>query len=176
MTNVNIEIPDDVHKKLKIACAIKEVTLKQAIIDVIRLAALPMQKFFNVNENPFTMDLDMNDVEGIDLKADGSLISTYLHNVSQDTYNRDDVLRLKTKGSLESDQALAAMKWLDLPENSKFKEDNYFFPMLLFKYSISILIVIWLVLNSYIAWFDDFWHLYCRILFYFTSTIWRSEW
>ena len=35
MTNINIKIPDDVHKKLKIACAIKGVSLKQAIIEII---------------------------------------------------------------------------------------------------------------------------------------------
>ena len=69
----------------------------------VRLAALPMEKFFNLNENPSTMDLDLSTVKSIDIKADGSLISTYFHNGE---------LRLKTKGSLESDQCIAAMEYL----------------------------------------------------------------
>ena len=35
MTNINIEIPDDLHKKTKIRCAIEEVTLKDFIIKAI---------------------------------------------------------------------------------------------------------------------------------------------
>lgn len=81
----------------------------------IRLASMPMEKFFNIGENPFTMDLDFSDnnVVGIMAKMDGSLISTYLHNGN---------LRLKTKGSLFSDQAVAAMTWLDREENAFFKD------------------------------------------------------
>jgi len=70
----------------------------------IRLAAMPMEKFFNLYENPMTMDLDLGSVVEIYEKADGSLISTYMHN--------DDLL-LKSKGSLFSDVAVAAMDWLD---------------------------------------------------------------
>lgn len=70
----------------------------------IRLASLPMEKFFNLNENPMTMDLDLTKVQKVELKADGSLISTYRH---------ENDLRLKTKGSIESDQCYAAMKWLE---------------------------------------------------------------
>lgn len=36
MTNINIKIPDDVHKRLKIACAVKGISLKEAIIDAIK--------------------------------------------------------------------------------------------------------------------------------------------
>lgn len=75
-----------------------------------RLASLPMEKFFNLNENPLTMDLDLSEVASVELKADGSLISTYMHNVKR---LREHELRLKTKGSLESDQCIAAMKWLE---------------------------------------------------------------
>ncbi|MFH2020764.1 MAG: hypothetical protein ABIJ34_05080 [archaeon] len=32
MTNVNIEIPGELHRKVKIQCAIEEVTLKDFII------------------------------------------------------------------------------------------------------------------------------------------------
>lgn len=69
-----------------------------------RLASLPMEKFFNLNENPMTMNLDLTKVVMVELKADGSLISTYRHNGE---------LRLKTKGSIESDQCVAAMAWLE---------------------------------------------------------------
>jgi RNA ligase len=71
----------------------------------IRLAAMPMEKFFNLYENPFTMDLDLTQIDMIEDKADGSLISTFT-GLSGD-------LRLKTKGSLASDQAIAAMNWLN---------------------------------------------------------------
>ena len=70
----------------------------------VRLAALPLMKFFNLNENPSTMDLDISDVEWIQDKRDGSLISTYMHNGK---------LRLKSKGSLGSEQAVDAMAWLN---------------------------------------------------------------
>lgn len=78
-------------------------------VRAIRLASLPMEKFFNLNENPMTMNLNLvDDVVEIQEKADGSLMSTYLHNGE---------LRLKSKGSISSDQALAAMKWLErMPE------------------------------------------------------------
>jgi T4 RnlA family RNA ligase len=79
----------------------------------IRLASHLFPKFFNYRENPFVMDLDLSKVVEIAHKMDGSLISTYLYD--------DNDLRLKTKGSLESDQAIAAMNWLNLPENKKFK-------------------------------------------------------
>lgn len=78
----------------------------------VRLASLPMEKFFNLNENPMTMNLDLTRVVDIEDKVDGSLMSTYLH---------DGELRLKSKGSLFSDQAIAAMKWLDRKENSDLK-------------------------------------------------------
>lgn len=69
----------------------------------IRLAAMPMEKFFNLYENPFTTNLDLSGIESVMLKADGSLISSLLHN------NR---VWLKSKGSLWSDQATAANAWL----------------------------------------------------------------
>jgi T4 RnlA family RNA ligase len=71
---------------------------------VKRLASRPMTKFFNYQENPMTMDLDLSKVDTIELKADGSLMSTYIHNGQ---------LRLKSKGSLFSEQAIDAMKWLE---------------------------------------------------------------
>lgn len=80
---------------------------------VKRLASRPMQKFFNLNENPMTMDLDLSKVDTVELKADGSLMSTYTHN---------DQIRLKSKGSLFSEQAIDAMKWLDQSENQQLKQ------------------------------------------------------
>lgn len=76
----------------------------------IRLAAIPMAKFFNLYENPFTMDLDLDDVMWIEEKADGSLISSYISS----TTGR---LCLKSKGSLASDQAIEAEEWLGRKEN-----------------------------------------------------------
>lgn len=81
--------------------------------DPIRLASLPIHKFFNLYECPDTMDLDLSTVNRIMVKSDGSLISSYMHGNS---------LRLKSKGSLASDQALAAMEWLDEYEHTELKE------------------------------------------------------
>jgi len=80
----------------------------------ISLASLPFEKFFNHMENPFTMELDLNDIKEIADKADGSLITTYTHNGK---------LRLKSKGSLASDQAIAAMELLEKDENKTFCEE-----------------------------------------------------
>lgn len=70
----------------------------------IALVSHAMSKFFNLNENPFTENINMKDVKNIMEKRDGSLISTFIHNGE---------LKLKTKNSLSSDQAIAAMKWLE---------------------------------------------------------------
>jgi T4 RnlA family RNA ligase len=77
-----------------------------------RLASMPMPKFFNLFENPRTMNLDLSQVKDAMLKADGSLISSYMH---------AGVLRLKSKTSLASDQAVCAMKFLD--ENVELKNE-----------------------------------------------------
>lgn len=76
----------------------------------VRLASLPMHKFFNLGEG--NIQPDLTQLETVELKADGSLISTYL---------ADGALCLKSKGSLFSEQAFDAMKWLNQPENSTFK-------------------------------------------------------
>lgn len=70
----------------------------------VRLASWPFEKFFNINENPMTMDLELNGVKSIQEKMDGSLISTYVS---------DGAVRLKSKGSLFSDQAMAAQRLLE---------------------------------------------------------------
>lgn len=81
--------------------------------DVASLVCLPMPKFFNLNENPETMNLNLDDIVRIEPKHDGSLISTFTHN---------DELRLKSKGSLNSQQVIDATEWLNRPENEKFKQ------------------------------------------------------
>jgi len=35
MVNINIEIPDDLHKQIKLASVMKDVTIKQYIIDAL---------------------------------------------------------------------------------------------------------------------------------------------
>jgi len=80
----------------------------------VRLASLPPQKFFNLYENPYTMDLDLSTIKEIADKADCSMISTYLH---------DSVLQVKTKGSLTSDQAINANAYLRLDENNTFRNE-----------------------------------------------------
>lgn len=68
---------------------------------------------------PFIGPHNLNDVVEVDIKADGSLISTFWH-VGQ---NFENGMRLKTKGSLLSDQALAAMAFLEREENHKFRDE-----------------------------------------------------
>jgi len=80
----------------------------------VRLACRPPEKFFNLNENPFTQNVDLNSVKEVMFKVDGSLISTYIHNGH---------LCVKTKGSLASDQAIAAGKLLQNVENVSFFQE-----------------------------------------------------
>lgn len=77
----------------------------------VRLASLPMAKFFNDGENPMTMNLDYSKVKSIMDKRDGSLISTFVHS--------DGSVRLKSKTSISSEQAVGAMKYLDKNERLK---------------------------------------------------------
>ncbi|WNL62956.1 RNA ligase [Citrobacter phage Ci1] len=79
----------------------------------VRIMCRPMQKFFNLNENPMTMNLDLSEILFYMTKEDGSLISTY-----QD----QGYLFLKSKTSVESDQVQQASAWLNQPINASFKE------------------------------------------------------
>lgn len=82
--------------------------------NALRVASRPMEKFFNDGENPSTMNVDYSFAVQIMFKEDGSLISTYVDDRGQ--------LKLKTKGSLSSEQAIDAMNWLDnTPFNTDFK-------------------------------------------------------
>lgn len=78
----------------------------------IRIACRPMEKFFNLNENPLTMKVDLSRVVAVMDKVDGSLISSF---------ESDGHLRLKSKASLTSVQALDASDWLAKPEQSEFR-------------------------------------------------------
>merc|ERR1712025_613624 len=81
----------------------------------IRLAALPMPKFFNIGENPFTQNLNFENVRQVMRKEDGSLISTFL--------DKNEELAFKSKASLTSDQVTDVSEFMRLPEQSKFKEE-----------------------------------------------------
>lgn len=75
--------------------------------EMVRLASLPPEKFFNLNENPFTTNLDLSTIVSVEIKKDGSLTSSYVHPL-----HRSPNLRLKTKGSLSSSHSIEATKWL----------------------------------------------------------------
>lgn len=77
-----------------------------------QLVSLPPAKFFNYEEGG--VDHTVGILGDKMVKMDGSLISTYLHNGS---------LYLKSKGSLFSEQATAAMKLLNSAEHAKFKDE-----------------------------------------------------
>lgn len=76
--------------------------------DTAVLVSLPMQKFFNLGENPMTMDLDWSQVDRVEDKLDGSLISTVALPVNG---SRNFILKSKT--SLSSQQAKDASKLLE---------------------------------------------------------------
>ncbi|CAL9967208.1 RNA ligase and tail fiber protein attachment cata lyst [Vibrio phage K567] len=76
--------------------------------NMIRIVSRPMEKFFNLFENPFTMGLDLTTTESLFDKADGSLISTYL---------TGENFALKSKTSIFSEQAVAANRYIKQPEN-----------------------------------------------------------
>lgn len=96
--------------------------------NMLRLASMPMEKFFNKDENPFTMNLVFDSVDFILTKEDGSLISTFSHNTG--TLGDYDHVYVKSKTSVHSDQALAARKLLHsekfrtLLETVRFFVDN----------------------------------------------------
>lgn len=78
----------------------------------------PFPKFFNLNENPLSEADDvLPHVVRLEEKRDGSLISTYL----DDSPNGKQLL-VKSKGSLYSDQANDANRFLQRPENAEFKQ------------------------------------------------------
>jgi T4 RnlA family RNA ligase len=73
--------------------------------EFIGISSRTPKKFFNLGENPLTMNLDLNDPILVMKKEDGSLMSTYLDLNGQ--------LRLKSKGSITSTQCVDAMAFLE---------------------------------------------------------------
>lgn len=69
----------------------------------VTLVCRPPQKFFNLNENPFTQNLDLNDIVEMYEKHDGCLISTFIH---------DDKLFLKSKSAISSEMITDAKRLL----------------------------------------------------------------
>lgn len=67
-----------------------------------RVLCRPMKKFFNLNENPFTTNLDLTQVETLMDKMDGSMVSFYW----------DGQVLSKTKMSCWSEQAVEALDLL----------------------------------------------------------------
>ncbi len=63
-----------------------------------------------------TTNLNFEDIECIEDKHDGSLISTFLHNGQ---------LRVKSKGSLFSEQAINSAQWLMAKENDEYRHQLY---------------------------------------------------
>lgn len=76
-----------------------------------QLVSLPFPKFFNLNENPFTMDLDLSQIKTIWDKLDGSLISTF--------FDKNGTFSYKSKASLHSDVAVGARELLQSSEYIK---------------------------------------------------------
>ncbi len=76
--------------------------------DFIRLASMPMQKFFNYQENAFTQGIEENTIDVAMFKEDGSLMSSLMHG---------DKIHLKSKGHLFSEQAQSANRVLASKEN-----------------------------------------------------------
>lgn len=73
--------------------------------NVIRIMSRPMSKFFNWGENPMTIvDINYDDIDRVYIKADGSIISTYI-----DKGN----LCVKSRFSEKSDQVELATKFLN---------------------------------------------------------------
>lgn len=69
----------------------------------VRIMARPMEKFFNLNENPLSMNIDMTTALFYTTKEDGSLISSFID---------QGVLGMKSKTSLYSEQAQMAGIWI----------------------------------------------------------------
>ncbi len=78
-----------------------------------KLIGRPLHKFFNYGQVYKTVD--QSQVKAIYPKLDGSMI----HTVAFD----DETFMLKSKKSFSSDVAISATKFLDRPENSKFKAE-----------------------------------------------------
>lgn len=81
----------------------------------VRLVSLPPEKFFNYDEGNGSRQHELGQL-GVQMdKIDGSLISTFLHIDN----NNQSVVRLKSKASVTSTQAVEAMGLLQGIVNQK---------------------------------------------------------
>jgi T4 RnlA family RNA ligase len=87
--------------------------------DAPKLVCRPFKKFFNKDENPFTMNLDFSpeNVAKVAVKEDGSIISSYIDVPTGE-------LRLKSKQSLLSEQTRMANEFLAREENRLLKQET----------------------------------------------------
>lgn len=92
----------------------------------LKLVCLPMEKFFNLNENPFTQNWDLTKVVMATVKEDGSLISTFWQGPDNNLGKQG--MYLKSKGSLTSKQCQDATKWSEnnLPLHSALQSITQF--------------------------------------------------
>lgn len=79
----------------------------------VRIASRPMEKFFNLNETPFTMGLNLTKIVLAMAKEDGSLISSYV-----DQGN----LCFKSKTSMFSEQSVEAQSFMMRAEHNALAE------------------------------------------------------
>ena len=77
-------------------------------LENVKLVSLPPEKFFNYEEGNGVQIHPLGTCRLQMEKLDGSLISTYLHTNNEN----EQVLRLKSKGSLKSEQAEQSMNFL----------------------------------------------------------------
>ena len=82
----------------------------------IKLVCLTPTKFFNLYENPFTIDIDLSTVKNITLKMDGSLISTFIHKKQ---------LNFKSKTVFDSEQVKETKEFFSAAQNKNFKSILY---------------------------------------------------
>lgn len=85
----------------------------------IQCVSRPMEKFFNYKENPFTDTIESKDIETVQCKMDGSLISSYRKKCSKDI--EGIIFGLKSKCSLTSIQAVESRQVLDTPDYAELK-------------------------------------------------------
>lgn len=71
----------------------------------LRLVSRPFKKFFNYLENPFTLTPDFSKIKAIYDKADGTMISTFIHKGQ---------IKFKTRKTIDADQIRAVEAYLKL--------------------------------------------------------------
>ena len=88
---------------------------KDALVSIV---CRPWKKFFNLEENPFTMGLDLSkdNVSNISIKADGSLMSTFYNPLT-------GYFGVKSKQDFFSEQSSMATAFLNNPKNAAFKAE-----------------------------------------------------